>query len=863
MAGLRRMVRVCGLLIALRALPAVAYDPYGVESSAAPRDSSLREAGASRDSAPHGDSLAAVEPNTAAASPAPAVAPADTGGIELEEKTVKGRATSTHREKEVSRIRLGREQLQKVAAAQGDPFKALGTLPGVSNQNDISVRPFVRGGKAEETQVLWEGIPLLHPYHFASIYSIFNMEALEDMTLYSGGFPATVGNALSGAILMRSRPAPLDSFRLFADLSVLRGLGHVGVPLVKNHLGASYAYQAFWYDVAVERGWDLVDLLAGDSALSAQKQQFKQYLDLPNFKDHQFGLDWKGGDALSARYTGILSEDVFTVRNTRDRYYVNRREVPEYEYQRALLFPEGVASREKLRSWDSLAIVSVDNFVHGLSFAWQPSDRWRVDQSAAWQAQDWHVSFFDQEIWTDSSDADGRYAGYRRPGPSAMLFNLANEAVDYRADARYSGEEHVLGLGASLSVRSAAYETRMAKPVYDLIVNGSVDAIDALGFFNPGGIAFTTDQPFVDSSTNYLEQLPDIIRFDHAGRQSGSFLGAYVTDEWSLDSRHRLTLGLRAEADSYGRDLFLSPRVAWFQALGSKDELTLASGFYSQADFPFFVRATSPGLRSEKAFHANAEWTHAFSPAYRLECQVYQKNYFDLVTPELVNTGRLDWGEGVLANVDSADFETLTPEEKQIVIDNFGERRLAYRSGGRGKAAGAEVSFFYNPNKVWNGWLSGEAGYSKRQDRPGERVYDFRQSRPWAFNWVNYFHMPSNYELSLRARYASGLPFTDFDGVSLGGSSPGGAITSGKVSGDTVFQIGPRNAARYAPYSRWDIRLSKEFKLGRHPMQTYFEIWNAFNTPNFIMSDVRTRDWRFVDLNYPFPILFLGLNYRW
>ena len=54
---------------------------------------------------------------------------------------------------------------------------------------------------------------------------------------------------------------------------------------------------------------------------------------------------------------------------------------------------------------------------------------------------------------------------------------------------------------------------------------------------------------------------------------------------------------------------------------------------------------------------------------------------------------------------------------------------------------------------IWGGWLSSEAGYSKRRDDAGQHVYDFRLERPWAFNWVNYFHMPSNYELSLRARH--------------------------------------------------------------------------------------------------------------
>ena len=142
--------------------------------------------------------------------------------LEMEEKTVKGGSTQSHREKEVSRLRLDRETLKIIPAAQGDPMRALSALPGTSNQNDMSVRPFVRGGKAEETQVLWEGIPLLQPYHFGSLYSIFNTESLLDLTLYSGGFPVEAGNALSGALFMHARPAPLDSLARKGGYSIAK-----------------------------------------------------------------------------------------------------------------------------------------------------------------------------------------------------------------------------------------------------------------------------------------------------------------------------------------------------------------------------------------------------------------------------------------------------------------------------------------------------------------------------------------------------------------------------------------------------------------------------------------------------------------
>jgi hypothetical protein len=106
----------------------------------------------------------------------------------------------------------------------------------------------------------------------------------------------------------------------------------------------------------------------------------------------------------------------------------------------------------------------------------------------------------------------------------------------------------------------------------------------------------------------------------------------------------------------------------------------------------------------------------------------------------------------------------------------------------------------------------------------------------------------------LRGHISAGQPYTDYRVPDLPGS---------EAYGDTLFSLGPRNAVRYSAYSRWDIRLSKEIKFFGHDMSSYMEIWNAFNTPNFILRDGKTENWKFFDGNYPIPILFLGLSYRW
>jgi hypothetical protein len=786
--------------------------------------------------------------------------------LEMGEKTVRGKSTQAHREKEVSRVRLDRADLKNIAAAQNDPMRALTTLPGTSNQNDLSVRPFVRGGKPEETQVMWEGIPLLQPYHFGSLYSVFNIESIEDLTLYSGGFPVQAGNALSGALFMRARPAPLDSAALSADLSLLRGNAYAGVPLWKGKLGVSLAYQSFWYDWVFNRGLDVAGLATDNEDFRKNKKQLQTYLDLPNFKDLQLGLSWKVSDKIRGEYTGILSTDIFSVKEANTHKFVNGQEVSPDYYSWDLFYREKLDQREAQNRVDTLAVASVGNDVHALAFHWKPTAAWQLDQTLAYQQQDWTVGFYDKVVWIDSIAPDDRFAGYRTTGPSDYRLGIRNRTYDFRLDATgYLGDKTILRIGASQSLRQSEFDTRLPRPIFETVVNGNVDAMDAIGYFDPDGMLIRNSEPGSNDRVDYLRSLPQLVRFDHQGDLSGTFPAAYVSGEYAFDAAHRLVLGLRAESDSYANKPFLSPRASYFQSMGKRDEVSFSTGLYSQADFPFQIRGVNQALEPEKAFHANAEWTHHFSRGFRLECDLYQKNYFDLVVPFLVNTGHLDWGSELLKDEDSAAFAAMPKAARDSFVERYADRNLGYRNGGTGKAGGAELSFFYEPSRTWGGWFTAELGYSKRQDSPDQRPYDYRYERPWAFNWVNHFRLPNRFAMALRGRFAAGTPYTDYLAYGSGGDMVGSGFTSEPAdpNNDTLFYAGPRNGKRYSPYSRWDLRLSRQFSAGRHPLEAYFELWNAFNTPNFLMTDSQTRQWKFVDLNYPIPILFLGISGRW
>ena len=97
---------------------------------------------------------------------------------------------------------LSSEQLDQIPTLGGDSMRAVNLLPGMSSMG-VSVKPRMRGGLDDEVLVLLDGVELLDPYHFANyqnLFSTIDSRIVDDVDVYSGGFPARYGDRMSGVI---------------------------------------------------------------------------------------------------------------------------------------------------------------------------------------------------------------------------------------------------------------------------------------------------------------------------------------------------------------------------------------------------------------------------------------------------------------------------------------------------------------------------------------------------------------------------------------------------------------------------------------------------------------------------------------
>lgn len=93
-----------------------------------------------------------------------------------------------------------------------DVFRALQLLPGVTAATEISTGIYVRGGSPDQNLTLVDGVIVYNPSHLGGFASTFNSDALQNIKLLKGGFPAEYGGRLSSVLDVTLREGTKEKF---------------------------------------------------------------------------------------------------------------------------------------------------------------------------------------------------------------------------------------------------------------------------------------------------------------------------------------------------------------------------------------------------------------------------------------------------------------------------------------------------------------------------------------------------------------------------------------------------------------------------------------------------------------------------
>ena len=135
--------------------------------------------------------------------------------LELSEITVtEKRLEKIEESAQMSRVEVPVAQIKKLPALLGevDVMKTLQLLPGVQSGGEGQTGLYVRGGSPDQNLVLLDGVPIYNVSHVLGIFSVFNADAIKNVTLTKGGFPARFGGRLSSVLEINMKEGNMQEF---------------------------------------------------------------------------------------------------------------------------------------------------------------------------------------------------------------------------------------------------------------------------------------------------------------------------------------------------------------------------------------------------------------------------------------------------------------------------------------------------------------------------------------------------------------------------------------------------------------------------------------------------------------------------
>ena len=119
-------------------------------------------------------------------------------------------------------IALEAQRLQELPSiGEPDILRSLQLLPGIQAASDISSGLYIRGGGPDQTLILLDQIPLYNPSHAFGFFSTFNPDAIRDMSLHKGAYPAQYGGRLGSVLDVHNRDGNRKDFQATGGISLI------------------------------------------------------------------------------------------------------------------------------------------------------------------------------------------------------------------------------------------------------------------------------------------------------------------------------------------------------------------------------------------------------------------------------------------------------------------------------------------------------------------------------------------------------------------------------------------------------------------------------------------------------------------
>lgn len=255
--------------------------------------------------------------------------------IELITKDIKTQTVTVTADREsapvnrISSIEIKPDFVLKMPSLGGesDVFRTLQLLPGVKQASELSSGLYVRGGSPDQNLTLLDGVIVYNPSHLGGFLSSFNSDALRDIKLIKGAFPAEYGGRISSVLDLTMKEGSKDQIHGQGGISLIASRltleGPIGQDITYMISGrrmyldlllalspdADDAPNYYFYDLNAKINYKISD----KDRVFLSAYFGRDVLSSPNEtrNNNEFNILW-GNSTFNSRWMHIFSSDLFS-----------------------------------------------------------------------------------------------------------------------------------------------------------------------------------------------------------------------------------------------------------------------------------------------------------------------------------------------------------------------------------------------------------------------------------------------------------------------------------------------------------------------------------------------------------------------
>jgi hypothetical protein len=178
-----------------------------------------------------------------------------------------------------------------------DVLKTIQLIPGVKSSGDGQTGFYVRGGGPDQNLILLDEGVVYNASHLMGFFSVFNGDAIKNVTLVKGGMPAQYGNRLSSVLDIQMKEGNNQRYEVNGGIGVISSRLTVQGPIKKDTSSFIFSMRRTYIDALIKPFFK-----AGSSPFAGTSY---------HFYDLNGKLNFLINDKNKIYFSGYFGRDVF------------------------------------------------------------------------------------------------------------------------------------------------------------------------------------------------------------------------------------------------------------------------------------------------------------------------------------------------------------------------------------------------------------------------------------------------------------------------------------------------------------------------------------------------------------------------